>query len=697
MNVKNQIIEREASSDVNAVKIPEGLFFNILPFIHPQKEIDVSFSLIASSNMAKFSIARVPDELQEQMLQKGRFIPSSVYTDFRNTGKGYTIPVNLEAYPAVARAYYTKKIRDILAEGLPWHRCNFLKDTQYWCLSPQQKYSQYKTFDKFTLRVQFGFEYAHPELLVSYDGKSFLLNRSVEELSDDMEPGTQLVESVAWNKRICSLAHLPEEAKYHNDEVYPLLNRELAEHLGLKFPFEMVSDNVSVFYKKVHSFVENWCSAPEFRNVIPYGENWKQAREENTGLVSGTQRKLEFGQGGKDSDPYKGIENFGPLKLPEGNHFSYFFIYFEEHEYSARQLYKYILQQEGSLKVSKFTRIPIRYEKAHNIVIRKGEDPEAKVAEHLQTMASDVHVKRFAFYVSPYSRFESDEKKKALYFRIKEQLLYRNISMQAVEYQKLEKDFKYAVSNIGIALIAKLGGVPWKLEGSEKEELVIGFGAYRNSGFGIRYTGSAICFSHNGVFQEFDVFPAANTLSIAGAAVDAFRQYREHNPEAKRMIIHFYKKMRREELEPLEKMLRGLKFDIPVIVAGISKTRSKSLLLFDNPQVNAMPVDGTWAKVGKSAYLLNINLRRSKTSNQVKQTFPLKITLQCNREGYLEEEGRIDQLLEQVYAFSFMHWRSVRQSPLPVTVKYPAMIASFMPWFKTKMLPAHGRTVPWFL
>jgi hypothetical protein len=231
----------------------------------------------------------------------------------------------------------------------------------------------------------------------------------------------------------------------------------------------------------------------------------------------------------------------------------------------------------------------------------------------------------------------------------------------------------------------------------EKSELVIGFGAYRNKGFKMGYTGSAICFSQDGVFREFDVFPAENTRSIAGSALKAFKQYRENYPEAKRMIIHFYKPMSRKELEPLEKMLREMKMDIPVVIAGISKTPSNCLLLFDHPEKNTMPADGTWAKTGKASYLLNINLRKQESSTKVKQTMPLRIHFQCNREGYLEKEDVVLELLEQIYAFSYLHWRSVRQSPLPVTVKYPALIASFMPWFELNFLPPHGRTRPWFL
>ena len=347
--------------------------------------------------------------------------------------------------------------------------------------------------------------------------------------------------------------------------------------------------------------------------------------------------------------------------------------------------------------MDKFTRLALHYEKEKNLVIQQGENPEMKVMEYLQNTSFDPEVVYFAFYISPYTRFEADEQKKKLYYRIKEMLLYRQISMQTVEGHKLKDNFSNSIANIGIALIAKLGGIPWQLEGMENPELVIGFGAYRNKGFNMGYTGSAICFSQDGMFREFDVFPAENTRSIAGSAVKAFKQYRKNYPESQRMIIHFYKPMSRKELEPLEKMLREMKMDIPVVIVGINKTPSKCLLLFDHPQKNTMPADGTWAKTGKASYLLNINLRKQETSKNVQQTLPLRIYFQCNRDGYLEQEGVLLPLLEQIYAFSYLHWRSVRQSPLPVTVKYPAMIASFMPWFSQNFLPPHGKTRPWFL
>jgi hypothetical protein len=225
----------------------------------------------------------------------------------------------------------------------------------------------------------------------------------------------------------------------------------------------------------------------------------------------------------------------------------------------------------------------------------------------------------------------------------------------------------------------------------------VGFGAYRRNDLVQPYVGSAVCFSQDGTFREFDLFRGGDTLSIAGSAMEALQDFKKNYPDAQRLVIHFYKRMGKDELAPLEKMLEELELDIPVVVAGIRQSHSKSLLVFDGGGVNVMPQNGTWTQCGEFTCLLNINYRKKISDKPVKQTMPMKVQFQCNREGYLETEGLIPELLNQIYAFGFMHWRSVKQSPVPVTIKYPALIASFMPWFRQKTLSPYGRSVPWFL
>jgi len=44
-----------------------------------------------------------------------------------------------------------------------------------------------------------------------------------------------------------------------------------------------------------------------------------------------------------------------------------------------------------------------------------------------------------------------------------------------------------------------------------------------------------------------------------------------------------------------------------------------------------------------------------------------------------------------------MYWKSVSQQNLPVTVKYPEMMAQIIPFFNSKVLPAFGKKNLWFI
>jgi hypothetical protein len=269
----------------------------------------------------RFATELLPGLFQQRLKGAKGFIPEYVYTDFNEDAEGFKVNIDFKSYPAVARAWYTRKILELLAPETSYHSCNFINDPQFWTPDEGGSNMHMNCFHKFTLRVQNDFITGRPELLISYDGCSYIGKKSLEELGEeeDMEP--RLVKTVAFRKRIYRYDDLPDEALY------------------------------------------------------------------------------------------------------------------ARHEF------------------------------------------------------------------------------------------------------------------------------PWRLEGTEKPELVIGFGAYRNRGFNMGYTGSAFCFSQDGIFREFDVFPAENTRSIAGSALKAFKQYRENYPGTQRMIIHFYKPMSRKELEPIEKMLREMKMD----------------------------------------------------------------------------------------------------------------------------------------
>jgi hypothetical protein len=44
-----------------------------------------------------------------------------------------------------------------------------------------------------------------------------------------------------------------------------------------------------------------------------------------------------------------------------------------------------------------------------------------------------------------------------------------------------------------------------------------------------------------------------------------------------------------------------------------------------------------------------------------------------------------------------MYWKSVKQQNLPVTIKYPEMVAEIFPHFESEVIPPFGKDNLWFL
>ncbi|WP_115882726.1 hypothetical protein [Lutibacter oceani] len=63
--------------------------------------------------------------------------------------------------------------------------------------------------------------------------------------------------------------------------------------------------------------------------------------------------------------------------------------------------------------------------------------------------------------------------------------------------------------------------------------------------------------------------------------------------------------------------------------------------------------------------------------------FPIKIKMSSLDEDAFEDVEVTEELLTQVYQFSRMYWKSLRQQNVPITIKYPEMIVQIVPLFNT--------------
>ncbi len=666
-----------------------GLFFNILPFDYPDAENlplhEPKIPGDASGNLWEGTAA---DPVPEYQIHSG-----STPGIRKNENSKVSVPL----HPEEANEVLTRHIRRVLAPQTEFCYTQSSGRTQFWCRDKNNgKESLWQRHHRFTLEIQHDWPTGRPGLQISYDGEAFILKQSLEELQD-MHPDTRLFRLAAFRKRIYRWNHLPEAAWYHPGELFPVLNRRVADWLGEPYPAAPDHDCCTRYSRLIREFADTRCMSEEFRSAVPHNGVFKPVPADAAGRLNASTRLLLFGEGRRDSDPLEGLKKYGPLKRPAGSHFCYFFIYFSHNQAETGNLARCIAGEDGQVRLNRLTCLNLTHVPEQDIAITGDGDAAGQVERCLLSRWFDPQVTWYAFYISPYSGKEKDEKQSQLYYRIKELLLYRQVSMQAVKAENLQGNFGHALTNIGCALVAKLGGVPWRLEGNGESEPVIGLRLTRRKGSVQPEAAAIACFTQEGLFRGFDVFSPFNPLTIAGSALEAFLLYRQEHPGLKRLVIHCHQPLNAEQLDPLLKLLADMKLDIPVVVAVIGQSGSKSRMAFCKPQENPMPVNGTWVRFGQYSYLLYVNSHRNQEGTAAEQAMPLHIRFVCTRPGYLDAQDTVSGLLDQIYTFCFMHWHTVKQSPLPVTLTYPARLASFVPRFSNRLLPAHGRSVAWFI
>lgn len=389
-----------------------------------------------------------------------------------------------------------------------------------------------------------------------------------------------------------------------------------------------------------------------------------------------------------------------------------FFIVPKEHAKNTNELSINLREGYKIFKgLEKYTDVPVSLApKNFNLAFENTKNPLPEIIEKLDSLDFS-SAKYLAIYLTPVGKHTKEKEQRTNYYKVKEALLKRNISSQCIETDKMitvlksdaekGKDaFAYTLQNIAIAINAKLGGTPWKIAVPEYRELIIGVGAFRPSDTNIQYIGSAFSFDNTGAFNSFEYFHKDELKELVGSIESAIKDYRSTIANLERLVIHYYKDMREDEVEIIENMLYNIGVDVPIFVVSINKTESEDIVVFDDGYVEKMPYSGRYINLGNNTYLLCNNTRYSDNNSRSIEgyPFPVKLKIKCPSDNSLLTTQTINGLIDQIYQFSRIYWKSVKQQNLPVTIKYPEMVAQIAPHFTAGSIPSNiGKDNLWLL
>src|SRR5690554_7765 len=683
----------------------QNLFFNVLTFDWPDKPITLYYSDNDNGMCQELYFTLFPNEAETLFPEIVRNSTNKLYTTFGYPAEGFKpLAVNLNnENPDLVKRYFNKQInyyfRNIAKKII---KTGFVNENQVWLKTTAGGTALYDIYEKFSLKVQISLVSNYPELVLSYDGQSKISKKSVAELIQTISP--KCFNRVLHERNFYKWEKCQENEHVEPENCYPIINKELESALGIPIELPPRDNRYPSYLNYIQGFYKKYLNVPKFKKFIPlHDTGFLFVNPSRVDSTSEESNQLLFGNKQPDTTPKYALKKLKPFKRsPYPNIHLFFIVHSDDvsHTFTIKGHFDKGLDTfEG---MQSYVGLYFHTAEGFSIVFKNKENPIPEIEAALSTRDFDPEIRYIAVYVTPYSKFEKDKPKREIYYQLKELLLKRRITSQAIDPQKMVEQglkWKYSLPNIAVAMLAKLDGIPWRLNTPIKNELVVGVGAFKQVDIGVQYIGSAFSFTNNGRFNRFEYFLKDEIDILAGSIGDAVKNYATVNASPDRLVIHFYKTMSEQEMEPIQQQLVDLGLDIPVFIITINKTESEDIVAFDNSWKGYMPNSGTFIGIGRDKYLLYNNTRYNggPVSKSDGFPFPIKLKIQCSVPELTKDMKTVNELIDQVYQFSRMYWKSIRQQNLPVTIKYPEMVAQIAPHFTGNDIPPYGKDNLWFL
>ncbi|MCW9709144.1 Piwi domain-containing protein [Fodinibius salsisoli] len=681
----------------------QQLRMNILTFHPPDTEVTFDFYYGDNPDrpMAPLHKSEWPEEVTP------RTEDPFIYTDFLTTGKAsLELTIDLEKVPRFAGGYLGYRLFKILGELADIRERNFIHNNVLWLRDEKYDHQGWKAYRQFELRVSIG-KYtgrddgqpALGELLINVRGHRYVGKDSMLDYHGDPSD----INWVVYKGQNGRYEDLSEDTDLDHEEVYPVLNRQIAAHLGISMPHRYVSNKMKDYYGQLERIRKRLTAHEDFNQLFDLTEEgWYRPQQHRIHRLEAASRKLVFRGDRKAIEPKTGIWKHGGYRAPD-QPCGIFFIMAEEDAREGgdgRALKKALIEGTEDFKsLSRYINTPIKYY-GEDVLFRDIHNPLPDIMQRLTNGTFPDDRQLLAIYVNPIPEEKQGPRDQRPYYRLKEELLKRGIGMQNIHSHNIrDKYFKFHMRNIAPAVLAKLGGVPWKLDVPERDELIVGVGAFRPRDKDRQYVGSAFCFDNSGRFKGVQCFEKEQTNMLAGSIRDAVHRYVDKHGKPERLVIHYYKQMSRRERRPIERTLDNLGLDdVDIVIVTINKTPSFDTVVFDAGWQEKMPYSGTYLRLDHHRLLLCNNTRYPGRNGKPRDyPFPVKVYIKSDIRGFMHKEEEVERVVRQIYQFSRIYWKSADQQSLPVTIKYPEMVAQMLPYFKVDTLPPYARRSLWFL
>lgn len=402
-----------------------------------------------------------------------------------------------------------------------------------------------------------------------------------------------------------------------------------------------------------------------------------------------------------------GVRQHGPLeRLAEQPQF--LFVYRQEDRAFGHVLYR-------ALKGETFRSFPgmdemfgIRLDSDSVKGIPVEEYTKESIHEIVKQAANEGSERLIPVLLVPWDKETATKQESRLYYLMKHAFLMKSIPIQVVSLSTIRdrQTLKWASSNIGLALFAKLGGIPWKIQAPKENGLIIGIGqSHEWADGGIRrYFGYSVLTDASGIYDRLEI------LGRAKSEEEYIRQFRRrlgkvvarYKDEYERITIHSTFTLRKSELESIKGVLeeheeKQVRDREPRLVA--MKFNDKNKYFGYAPKNNSLvPYESSYLQICDDEFLVwfeGLQFHRPNITRRIGGPMHIEF-IYPHRE--LAHDLKL-KLLQDGINLSGANWRGFNAKAMPISVYYAYQLAKYFKAFSEVGLqrPDLSGVRPWFL
>lgn len=417
------------------------------------------------------------------------------------------------------------------------------------------------------------------------------------------------------------------------------------------------------------------------------------------------QRVYEFGGHAEGPSPFQGLRKHGPLEKANPNS-KLVFLFQENDRPRSQELFRGL---RGDLFAT-FPGMEALFDAPVNNANTTGlsvadfshSELEAAAQELKERFGSD-HVVPVA--VVPFSKHKSPEETVG-YFAAKHAFLKHKLASQFVDRLKFDNrdSLKWSLSNIGLAIFAKMGGRPWKVKPTTTRGLIIGIGqAHRKIDNVIkRYFAYSVLTDSSGLYECVRVLgESPNESEYLSSFKENLKEIlTSHKDDFDSFIVHATFTIRRSELDAIrstlseitregsdEKEFAALKFNDRNDFFGYSQAVNSKV-----------PFEGTVMRLSSHDYLVwfdGLNQQNPTVADRPERPVHVQVLFPTAN----APDDTINRYLQDSLNIAGANWRGFNAKSIPISIYYAKLIADYYGRFQELGLEdiELEEITPWFL